>query len=152
MFAPSAATAATASGTLSVSATVTSDCTVSTTAIAHGVFNSINGAVNNATGALSITCSNGAAWTATAGVGAGTGASYTTRKMMSGANLINYNLYTTSGYTTVWGDGVTGGSATITGTGTGSLQSVTIYSRIPAGQGAAVVGSYSDSVAVTITY
>ena len=68
-------------------------------------------------------------WTASAGVGGGSGASFATRKMTSGANLLNYNLYTTSGSHQVWGDG-TGSTATLGGTGTGSAQAVTVYGRV----------------------
>ena len=148
----SAAEAATVTSTLSSSATVSATCTVSTTAVAFGTFNSIAGINDDANGTVSVTCTNGVPWTATAGVGAGVGASYTSRKLTSGANLLNYNLYSESTRTTIWGDGVTGGSGTITGTGNGAVQANTIYGRIPLGQSAAVIGSYTDSVAVTITY
>ena len=72
--------------------------------------------------------------------------------MASGANLLNYVLYTDSNQTNVWGDGVGGTTATITGTGTGEAQTQTIYGSIPAGQTGAPAGSYADTVAVTVTY
>jgi spore coat protein U-like protein len=71
--------------------------------------------------------------------------------MTSGANLLSYNIYTSAARTTVWGDG-TGSSATIGGTGTGSAQSVTVYGRVSGGQTTVPVGSYADTVAVTVTY
>jgi spore coat protein U-like protein len=36
--------------------------------------------------------------------------------------------------------------------GTGSDDARTVYARIPAGQNAATLGSYSDTVTVTVTY
>ncbi|KCZ59657.1 hypothetical protein HY30_13710 [Hyphomonas chukchiensis] len=70
--------------------------------------------------------------------------------MTDGSNTLSYNLYTNSGYGTVWGDG-TGGSSDVTGTGSGSVQDLTVYGRMPAGQGEPA-GDYSDTVTATITY
>ena len=146
-----AAHADTAGGTLNVSATVTANCTVSTSALAFGNVNTISGSNVDGTGGLSVTCTNGTAWTASAGVGAGSGASFTGRRMSAGSNQLGYNLYTSSGYTTVWGDG-TGSTGTIGGTGSGSVQSVTVYGRVSGGQSGVPAGAYADTVAVTITY
>ena len=145
------AAASTVGATLNTSATVTANCTVSTTPLAFGNVNTISGSNVDGSGGLSVTCSNGTAWTASAGVGSGTGASYAGRKMTAGSDLLGYNLYTTSGYATVWGDG-TASTGTIGGTGTGSAQSVTVYGRIASGQTTVPPGSYADTVAVTITY
>ena len=149
--APQPALAATASSTMSVTATVTANCTVSTSALAFGNVNTISGANVDGTGGLSITCTNGTAWSAAAGVGAGSGASYANRRMTSGANLLNYNIYTSAARTTVWGNGTSGTSA-IAGTGSGTLQSVTVYGRVGSGQTSVPAGAYADTVAVTVTY
>lgn len=61
---------------------------------------------------------------------------------------LNYNLYKDSGYTTVWGTSAAGSSLKVTNPKTNEVQ--TIYARIPAGQDVAV-GSYSDSVTVTLS-
>jgi spore coat protein U-like protein len=71
--------------------------------------------------------------------------------MTSGANTLNYMLYTDTGRTTLWGDG-TASTARLTGTGTGSAQSSTIYGRIASGQSSTPVGSYSDTILVTIDF
>jgi spore coat protein U-like protein len=148
---PQAAIAGTATSSMSVTATVTANCTVSTTALAFGSVDAISGANVDSTGALSITCTNGTAWSASAGVGAGSGASYTNRRMTSGANLLNYNIYTTAARTTVWGNG-TGGTGVIAGTGSGVALAVTVYGRVPLGQTSVRAGAYADTVAVTVTY
>jgi spore coat protein U-like protein len=145
------AIAGTASSSLASSATVSANCTVSTTAVAFGVVDTLSATPDDATGGLNVTCTSGTAWTATAGAGTGTGATLSVRKMSSGANLLNYTLYKDSGRTSIWGDGVAP-TATITGTGTGSVQANTIYGRVTASQGTAVIGSYADTVAVTITF
>ncbi len=151
-FAAQPALAATATTSLGTSATVTSNCVASTTAVAFGNVNVTSGANTDATGGLSVTCTSGTAWSASAGVGAGTGASLAVRKMTSGSNLLNYALYTETTRTTIWGDGVGGTTGLITGTGDGSAQASTIYARVPSGQTTLPAGSYSDTVAVTVTY
>ena len=148
---PGAAHADTASSTLSVSATVTANCTVSTSALAFGNVNTLSGTNVDGSGGLSVTCTNGTAWTASAGVGAGSGASFAARRMSAGGDLLNYNLYTNSARSTVWRDG-TASTATVGGTGSGTTQAVTIYGRVNSGQTSAPAGSYADTVAVTVTY
>lgn len=151
LLAAGAAHAATATTNLSVTATVTANCTVSSSAVAFGSVNPISGSNVDGTGSITVTCTNGTAWAASAGAGGGTGATLASRKMMSSANPLNYSLYTDSGRTTTWGDG-TASTATITNNGTGSSQAVTIYGRVPSGQVTAPPGSYTDTVAVTVTY
>ncbi|MDB5711256.1 MAG: spore Coat Protein domain protein [Sphingomonas bacterium] len=146
----SMASAAETSSTMGVSATVTSNCAVSTTPIAFGNIDVTTGTAVDNTGGISVTCTNGTAWAAAADAGLGVGGTITTRKMTSGSDLLNYGLYTDSGHTTVWGDGTDG--STTTGTGTGTAQATTIYGRVLASQNAAPAGSYADTVAVTLTY
>ena len=143
--------AATTSTTLNVDATVTANCTVSSSALSFGAVNPISGTNVDATGGITVTCTNGTAWTATAGVGSGSGATYAARRMTSGANLLSYNIYTDAARANVWGDG-TGGTATIANTGSGVAQNVTVYGRVPSGQTAVPPGGYADTVAVTVTY
>ncbi len=138
--------------TIGSTATVTADCAVTSTAVGFGSINATLNANTDATGGISVTCTNGTAWTAKAGAGGGTGASITARKMMAGVELLNYGLYTDTARTLVWGDGTTGNGVTIVGTGSGSAQASTIYARVPSGQTAAKAGSYSDSVTVTLSY
>ena len=145
------AQAGTQSSNLSVSATVSANCTISTTPLDVGSIDALSASAVTGTGGVSITCTNGSGWTATADVGTGSGATFATRRMTAGGNTLDYSLYTTSGYATVWGDG-TGSTGTITGTGTGSAQSVTVYGRIPGGQNSVPAGSYADTVSVTVTY
>lgn len=147
------ALAATAGSTLDVSATVTANCVVSTTALAFGNVDVTGGSNVDGTGGLSVTCTKDTGWTATADEGGSTGATLATRKLTDGTNFLNYALYTDSARTTVWGDGTTAGAdGTFTGIGTGSAQASTIYGRIPSGQTSLPAGDYSDTVNVTVTY
>jgi spore coat protein U-like protein len=147
----SPASAGTTSSNLGVSATVTANCTVSTSALAFGSFDALAGAAVTGTGGVTVTCTNGTVWTAAADAGTGSGATMAVRKLTYSGNTLNYSIYTTNGYGTVWGDG-TSSTATVGATGNGTAQSVTVYGRITAGQTGAPAGGYSDTVAVTITY
>ena len=149
--ASTAASAGTATSNLAVTATVVANCTMSTTALGFGNVDTLSGSNVDGAGSLSVTCTNGTTWTAAAGVGAGTGATFISRRLTSGANLLNYNLYTTAGRTIVWGDG-TGATATLAGTGTGTVQSISVYGRVGSGQTTVPAGSYADTIAVTVTY
>lgn len=151
LLAPTAASAASTNSTLTVEADVVANCTVSAGSIDFPDVNPLSGTNVNGSGTFSITCTNGTTWSATAGIGSGTGASYTARKMSFGANTLNYNLYTSGTYGTVWGDG-TASTAALSGTGTGSAQSQTVYGRVPSGQTTAPPGGYSDSVSITVSY
>lgn len=147
---PGAAQAGTQSTSMSVSATVTANCSVSTTSVAFGSVDTLSGN-HDATGSVSVTCTNGSAWSASANAGSGSGATMASRRMTAGANTLNYTLYTDAARNNVWGDG-TGSTATVGNTGTGAAQTFTVYGRVPSGQTSVPAGSYSDTVSVTITY
>jgi spore coat protein U-like protein len=151
LLAATPASAATTGTTLNVSATVTANCTVSSSAVAFGTVNPLSGSDVDASGGITVTCTNGTAWVAAAGVGSGTGASFASRKMASGGNLLNYSLYTDAARANVWGDG-TGATTTFSNTGSGIAQAVTVYGRVPSGQATVPPGSYTDTVSVTVTY
>jgi spore coat protein U-like protein len=143
---------ATASGVLNVSATISSDCTVGASTLAFGTLSSgavLAGNIDIA-GTVTVNCTNGAPYTVRLGVGAGTGATFASRKMTAGANLLNYSIYSTTGRTTVWGDG-TAATVTVAGTGSGAVQSLSAYGRIFSGQ-TPQAGTYNDTVTVTVTY
>lgn len=143
--------AATLTGTLPVSATVIASCqNFVAGSLNHASYDPAAAADSDAQATVTIQCTNTTPLTLSASAGAG---SLAQRQLSSGVNRLNYNLFTNSARTAVWGDG-TGGTSTIAATGTGMLSnaSLTIFSRIPKGQSAAVPGAYSDSIIITVTY
>lgn len=132
-----------------VTATVLDDCSVTATDLAFGNYSASTGAPVDATSTIQVTCTPGSAYTVLLDGGT-TAADVTARAMTDGTHNLLYGLYTTSGRTTVWGDG-TGGTATQSGSGNGSAQSLTVYGRIPAGQFVAG-GSYRDTIGVTVNF
>jgi len=84
----------------------------------------------------------------------GQSGNYTPRKMKisSGSSELNYNIYTKNNRTTVWGDG-TAGTATKQKTKSSPFtKRHTLYGQIPARQTLVKVGSYSDTILVTVNY
>jgi spore coat protein U-like protein len=144
--APAVAQTDPATTTFGVSATVLKDCIVSATALAFGNY---TGAVNNAQSTVTVTCTNTTTYTVGLGPGLATGATVTTRQMQNGAVLLPYALYSDSTHTTNWGN--TSATNWVSGTGNGAAQPLTVYGQIAALQ-YVTPGSYTDTIAVTVTY
>ncbi|HTJ62282.1 MAG TPA: spore coat protein U domain-containing protein [Alphaproteobacteria bacterium] len=86
--------------------------------------------------------------------GLGVGATAGNRKMTSGGNTLSYTIYTPPGPpTTVWDNviGYTTPSISIT-KGSTTTQTVTMYGRILGNQSNAAVGSYTDTVTITVLF
>lgn len=150
--AASPAYAGTATSSLNVSATVSQNCTITTTGVVFGSVDVISGFSVDSIGQISVACTNGTAWTASANAGGGAGATLSDRKMVNGTNLLSYDLYTDAARTMIWGDGVGGATATIADIGTGAPKNKSIYGRIPPSQVTMPAGTYTDTVTVTVTY
>ncbi len=146
------AQAATKTTTFGVSASVASNCLVSATNLAFGAYTGV--AALSGTSDVGVRCTNGLGYTVKLSAGGGT---YASRLLASGGNNLQYNLYTTGGYTSIWGDG-TSSTAVVTGTGggmaSGSANTHTVYGQLPdnAANQAAPVGSYADTITVTVEY
>lgn len=137
---------ATATDTLLVTATVSAACVVSTSPVAFGVYNPTAGTVLDGTGTVSVTCTNGTSYSVA--LDGGGQADVLARAMSNHPDLLTYQLYSDAARTTVWG--TTGGDL-VNATGTGVQVDHTVYGRVAASQNVAV-GSYTDTVNVTVTY
>ena len=140
------AAAATATGSMTVTATVAATCVIAAAPLAFGNY---SGLQSDATAVLSITCTNTTPYTIGLGVGLGTGATVTSRKMTLTTATLGYALYSDTGRTINWG--LTPGTDTVAGTGSGAVQPITVYGRVPAGEFVAP-GAYTDTVVATVTY
>lgn len=140
--------------TLAAVPTPAQACTVSSAGVAFGAYNPRSTGPRNGTGTISVACHPSVSAPVVTLSTGGSG-SYATRRMMSGAWLLNYNLYTNSARTIIWGDG-SGGSVAQTLSG-GSVSggqrrfSRTIYGRIPTLQNVGA-GSYGDTIIMTVTF
>jgi spore coat protein U-like protein len=154
LLAPVSLTAAQNTGTLTVTASVTAYCTVTNTTL---VFSAYDPIVTNATAALdqtvnvTVTCTKGAS---TVWLGAGNGGNYSSgRRMKSGTtDFLNYELYTDPARTKVWDNAGSSTGITVPTTGGKTTPaSVTVYGRVPGAQDVPV-GSYTDSVLMTVNF
>jgi spore coat protein U-like protein len=144
-----AANASTATTTFQVTATVNNACTVSANNLAFGTYNPLLGTATDLTGGIIVTCTLGSPFNIGLNAGTASGATVTTRKMLSGANTLNYALYRDVAYTQNWGNTV--GTDTLSSTGTGLAVTYPVYGVLPASQ-SVPSGSYADTVTVTVTY
>jgi spore coat protein U-like protein len=97
---------------------------------------------------INTTCTYRTAWQI--GLNNGQHASGSTRRMTGvGSYAVNYELYRDSGRTVRWGNTVN--TDTLSGTGSGTQQSMPVYGRVPP-QAAVAAGNYSDIITVTVTY
>jgi spore coat protein U-like protein len=133
--------------TFGVVAVVQAACTISATPLAFGNY---AGVQKDTTATLTATCTNTTPYNIGLSVGQAPGATVNTRAMTGpSAAMLNYAIFRDSTRSINWGNTV--GTDTLVGQGTGSVQSLTVYGRIPAGQSPRP-GSYADTVIATITY
>lgn len=145
------ASAETTATAMTVGATVTKNCILATTPINLGDIDTTSTAARDQTGSISVTCTNGAGWSAAADAGQTVGATPGTRRMVNGTDVLDYALYSDATRTILWGDG-TAGTTPITDTGNGIAQDKIIYASVLPGQVAAHAGAYTDQISVTVTY
>ena len=149
--------AGTATDNMAVTTDVGISCTITVADLTFTSYDPTYGVDNDSTGSVTSTCTTGGAVVLTLGQGANADSSSTDaapiRRMVgttgaAAGTFLNYGLYQESGRTTVFGNtSDTGGSFTATG----GADVTTVYGRIPKEQ-AAAVGSFVDSVSVTLTY
>ncbi|WP_400767129.1 spore coat protein U domain-containing protein [Methylosinus sporium] len=132
----------------SASATVQANCSVAANNLNFGNITSFGTNIDAQT-TMSLTCSNGLPYTVGLSGGSSGATDPTQRKMHAGSDTITYGLYSNSARSAPWGDLI--GTNTVAGTGNASAQSLTIFGRVYSGQ-TSPVGSYSDVIAVTVTY
>lgn len=130
-------------------------CTITSTAINFGNYDPLSATALTGIGTLSFTCTTGvgAGVTITSiKLSTGSSGSFAPRKMKNGANVLNYNLYTTAALTTVWGDGTAGTGYFSGGPYRKSVMPVTItvYGQIFALQNSAP-GAYAEPAGIVAT-
>jgi spore coat protein U-like protein len=145
---------------LSVTASVTAKCVVSSTSVvAFGAYdpvvtNSSGGSDLDSTGSVGIKCTPGNGTSIS--LDSGANASTNQRRMLgptgSSSQYLSYNLYSDSGRTVAWGDGSNGASPfAISAAANATERTFTVYGRVPKGQDVNV-GSFSDTVQVTVNF
>lgn len=137
-------------------------CTVSTTGLAFGAYQPLTFAgkrvsadvTSDAT--VSVVCTaitTGGSYSITLGPSP-QGNSIVPRYLAraGGGPGMAFNVYLDAGFLSVWGDGFTGAAITGTLPAGDSTRQYVVFGRVPAGQNALMVGNYSASMTMTITY
>lgn len=136
-----------ATGSFSVTATVSSSCSVSASNLSFGNYDPASASDTVASSTISVTCSLLTPYTIS--LNDGTFASGGTRQMGSGASRLSYQLYRDVGLTGVFG--LASSLLGVSGIGTGAAAATVVYGKIPKNQTVAP-GSYSDEITVTVDY
>ena len=122
-------------------------CTVSTSGLNFGSYDIFSSLNDDITATITVNCNKGAPYSIWLSSGSGT---FSSRTLINGTRLLNYNLFLDPTHLTIWGDG-SGGTGTFSGNGTGANVATPVYGRIPAGQNA-WVGNYSDVITITVNF
>lgn len=133
-----------------VTATVLASCDVTAGDLAFGDYDPVAAANLDAETTLSVTCTNGTAYHVGMSLGSGSGATMAQRRMTEsgGSQTLNYVLYQDTQRSVLWGNT---GADRQAGTGDGTPDTIHVYGRVPMQQ-AAPVGSYSDTIVVTVSW
>ena len=143
--------AASATASMPVSATVANNCTITTNAVAFGSYDPIVAQASadlDASGAVIIACTKGAV--TTLGLDTGANALSSARRLASSGNFLTYELYQDSSRSTVWGDS----GAALFNSGTApskAARTFPVYGRVTAGQDVPA-GSYTDTIVATVNF
>jgi spore coat protein U-like protein len=130
-----------------VTANTQAACTISATNL---IFGDYIQAQLDSQSQISLTCTNGSPWNVGLNEGTFPGATVTTRRMTGpGNSSLLYSLYRDAARALNWGNTV--GTDTVSGIGTGSVQTITVYGRVPASQPAGP-GGYRDTIIGMITF
>ncbi len=125
------------------------------TGVAFGLYSPGAAAATSSNGTVTVTCSVVLASTLpsfTVALSAGTNGTFGQRKMAFGTARLNYNLYTTAAYSTIWGDGTTPTATQAYAASSGlSLTTFTAYGSLAPRQ-FTTPGFYTDGITVTVTY
>jgi spore coat protein U-like protein len=137
---------------LSCNAFAASNCSVSATGINFGIYDVFSNIPMDSTGTITVTCT--APWpvvTIAVGPSANSGV-FSPRKMKktSGTDMLNYNLFTDSSMSVIWGDG-TSGTQTVVHQPNKKTIPETVYGRIFPRQDI-TAGAYSETITATITW
>jgi spore coat protein U-like protein len=139
----------TATTTFRVTAKVQAVCEVTASDLGFGTYTAQSGTPLQATTVLRATCTPNTTYHVGLDQGQSPGATVNQRKMASGTNALNYQLYSDSARSTIWGN--TTGTDTVTGVGTGLAQDHTVFGAVPAAQ-VVPAGDYADTITVRVYY
>ena len=135
--------------TFRVSARVQAVCDITASDLSFGNYTAQSGTPLLGTTQLLATCTPNTTYNVGLNEGTSPGATVNQRRMVSGANSLNYQLYSDASRSTIWGN--TPGTDTVAGVGTGVAVQHVVYGTVPAAQ-VVPAAEYSDVITVRIYY
>jgi spore coat protein U-like protein len=143
----------TATATFLVSLTLQANCTISANPLSFGTNGVLTTALNQQT-TVAVDCTNTTPYNVGLDGGTVSGSTVTNRLLAGTASgntttTVGFQLYQDSGHTTVWGN--TQGTNTVGGTGTGSVQPISVYGQIPI-QATPRPDTYQTTVTATVYF
>jgi spore coat protein U-like protein len=129
-------------------------CSVNATSMNFGSYDVFSAAPLDSTSNISVSCNRFTLFVfITIGASPNSGVFNPRQmKLLTGPDLLDYNLYTNAARTTIWGDGTGGtGFGFIFFVPRNGTRNRTVYGRIPPGQDISG-GLYTDTLVATITY
>lgn len=135
-------------GDLTVTASIVNECNISDADLEFGVYGIFEPGDNTKSKQIEIHCTNGTSITVSASNGLHYESNTRRMKVADEDSFLEYNLLTTQGGENEWNTVNTIPYSQING----DAGTITVYGKIPAGQTAAVVGAYSDTVTLTVAY
>lgn len=153
LFSSNPAYAGSSSANMSVSASVSDNCTISAAPLAFGAYDPASGSPLDGSAQLTVQCTLNAAANIQLGQGSNADAGSTDaaplRRLADGSgNFLSYALDQDAAHSTLWGN--TSGTG-VSHTGTGMSAQISVYGRISASQNVPA-GAFSDSVMATINF
>ncbi len=143
-----------ASTTMQVQITLVASCAISTSTLNFGSGVGLLSSAVTGNTTISVTCSNTTPYNVELDGGTVSGSTVSSRLMAGTATgntgtTLGFQLYSNSGLSTVWGNNV--GTNTVSGTGSGSAQSFTVYGQVPV-QTSPKPDTYQTTITATVAY
>ena len=136
--------------TLFAASALANSCTLSTTAVSFGNYNSFSAGDLHANGSVTYKCTQNRAITIQ--LNKGSSATFNPRTMKFATDVLNYNLYMDAALTVIWGDGTGGSSFYSNSKPTTAKVTLIVYGDVPALQQNVSAGTYTDSIVATISF
>lgn len=144
---------------MSVTASVASNCTMTTSNVVFGAYDPLSGANATSAGGLTVTCTKGAVPSVTLTMGGNPSGGM--RRMTNGTDFLQYQLYKPLGpgpadpcpgygSGTVW-DTTAGGTLNMTAAPNKNSRSYNVCGQMPGAQDVGT-GSYADTVDATVNF
>lgn len=142
--------------TFQVTASVAKSCHVSATDLAFGTYDPVAAADKTVTGTVTVKCTKNTTADVALNLGAngaaaGGSCASPVRQMANAGERLTYAIYQDLAGTQPWGCDAANDQSVTADVGPSAPEVLTTYGVIPAGQDA-LIGDYSDTVSVTVTF